>query len=150
VGQQYSSIWFRIMITVFMFALSLSFLGVWEIPSQDLRRAKREPRLATKGRLCRCLFERDHYDAARDTLQRTVLGSVFAVALTQPEWLVLLIFFAVGLGMALPYLMIAIWPQMLSFLPKLVPGCKRSRSSWLFLCCCRSCSSSVLFQTKTE
>ena len=48
------------------------------------------------------------------------LGGVFIVALTQPAWVVLLIFTGVGLGMSLPYLAVAAQPSMLSFLPK--PG----------------------------
>ncbi len=119
-GQQYSSITFRILITVFMFALSLSFLGVWEIPIPGFATSKAGTELASKEGFFGAFLKGIITTLLATPCSAPFLGSVFAVALTQPGWLVLLIFFAVGLGMALPYLLIAVWPQLLSFLPK--PG----------------------------
>lgn len=48
------------------------------------------------------------------------LGTALGFAFVQPGWIILAIFFAVGLGMALPYLLLTINPGWMKFLPK--PG----------------------------
>jgi len=119
-GEQFGSIYFRILITAFMFSLALSFLGVWEIPIPGFAMSKTSTELSNREG-----FQGAFYKGLITTLLATpcsapFLGGVFVVALTQPAWVVLLIFGGVGLGMALPYLVIAARPSMLSFLPK--PG----------------------------
>lgn len=119
-GEQFGSIYFRILITAFMFSLSLSFLGVWEIPIPGFAMSKTSTELSNREG-----YQGAFYKGLITTLLATpcsapFLGGVFVVALTQPGWVVLLIFAGVGLGMALPYLAVAARPSMLSFLPK--PG----------------------------
>lgn len=48
------------------------------------------------------------------------LGAALGFAFAQPWWIVLSIFMAIGVGMALPYLVLTTKPEWLSFLPK--PG----------------------------
>lgn len=48
------------------------------------------------------------------------MGAALGFALTQPAWLALSIFGSLGLGMALPYLLISAQPKLLRYLPK--PG----------------------------
>ncbi|MBX7157383.1 MAG: thioredoxin family protein [Verrucomicrobiae bacterium] len=48
------------------------------------------------------------------------MGAALGFALTQPAWLALSIFSSLGLGMALPYLLISAQPKLLRYLPK--PG----------------------------
>lgn len=119
-GEQFGSIYFRILITAFMFSLALSFLGVWEIPIPGFAMSKTSTELSNREG-----YQGAFYKGLITTLLATpcsapFLGGVFVVALTQPAWVVLLIFAGVGLGMALPYLAVAAQPSMLSFLPK--PG----------------------------
>ena len=49
-----------------------------------------------------------------------MLGGVLGWAFTQPLMIVVVVFWAVGLGMALPYLMFCLWPDLACILPK--PG----------------------------
>ncbi len=119
-GEQFGSVTFRILITAFMFSLALSFLGVWEIPIPGFAMSKTSTELSNREG-----FQGAFYKGLITTLLATpcsapFLGGVFIVALTQPAWVVLLIFSGVGLGMSLPYLVVAAQPSMLSFLPK--PG----------------------------
>ena len=119
-GEQFGAIQFRILITAFMFSLALSFLGVWEIPIPGFAMSKTSTELSNREG-----FQGAFYKGLITTLLATpcsapFLGGVFLVALTQPAWVVLLIFAGVGLGMSLPYLAVAAQPSMLSFLPK--PG----------------------------
>jgi len=119
-GEQFGSLYFRILITAFMFSLALSFLGVWEIPIPGFAMSKTSTELSNREG-----YQEAFYKGLITTLLATpcsapFLGGVFLVALSQPAWVVLLIFAGVGLGMSLPYLVVAAQPSMLSFLPK--PG----------------------------
>ncbi|MDD4702626.1 MAG: thioredoxin family protein, partial [Desulfovibrio sp.] len=49
-----------------------------------------------------------------------LLGGVLGWAFTQPLMVVVVVFWAVGLGMALPYILFSIWPAFARILPK--PG----------------------------
>jgi len=48
------------------------------------------------------------------------MGVAMGYTLTQPWWITLIVFSALGLGLALPMLTFAIWPQLSSYLPR--PG----------------------------
>jgi suppressor for copper-sensitivity B len=119
-GQQFGSIIFRAIITAFMFSLALSFLGVWEIPIPGFAMSKTSTELSNREGYAGAFFKGLITTILATPCSAPFLGGVFLVALSQPAWVVLLIFFGVGLGMALPYLVIAAQPGMLSFLPK--PG----------------------------
>ena len=119
-GEQFGSIYFRILITAFMFSLALSFLGVWEIPIPGFAMSKTSTELSNREGYQGAFFKGLITTLLATPCSAPFLGGVFVVALTQPAWVVLLIFAGVGLGMSLPYLAVAAQPSMLSFLPK--PG----------------------------
>ena len=119
-GQQFSSIEFRVLITAFMFSLALSFLGVWEIPIPGFAMSKTSTELSNREGYLGAFFKGLITTILATPCSAPFLGGVFVVALSQPAWVVLLIFFGVGLGMSLPYLAVAVQPSLLSFLPK--PG----------------------------
>ena len=119
-GQQFGSVQFRILITAFMFSLALSFLGVWEIPIPGFAMSKTSTELSNREGYMGAFFKGLITTLLATPCSAPFLGSVFVVALTQPAWVVLLIFAGVGLGMAIPYLAVAVNPSLLSFLPK--PG----------------------------
>ena len=48
------------------------------------------------------------------------MGTALGYALIQPAWIALIIFLCLGLGMALPWLLISLWPGLSTYLPK--PG----------------------------
>ncbi|PCJ59457.1 MAG: hypothetical protein COA79_10425 [Planctomycetota bacterium] len=50
------------------------------------------------------------------------MGSAVASAMTQSPFLILIVFFFVGFGMALPYLILSIFPGLVSWLPKSGPS----------------------------
>lgn len=119
-GQQFSSIEFRVLITAFMFSLALSFLGVWEIPIPGFAMSKTSTELSNREGYLGAFFKGLITTILATPCSAPFLGGVFVVALSQPAWVVLLIFFGVGLGMSMPYLAVAVQPSLLSFLPK--PG----------------------------
>ena len=48
------------------------------------------------------------------------MGSALGFALTQPDWVSLVIFTGLGVGMSLPYLLLSLFPPLLALIPK--PG----------------------------
>jgi thiol:disulfide interchange protein len=119
-GEQFGSVAFRIASTSFMFALALSFLGVWEIPIPGFATGGKSAELASREGYLGAFFKGVITTILATPCSAPFLGGVFVVALSQPSWVVLIIFTGVGLGMALPYLLLAAQPSLLSFIPK--PG----------------------------
>jgi len=103
-----------------MFALALSFLGVWEIPIPGFATGGKSAELASREGYLGAFFKGVITTILATPCSASFLGGVFVVAISQPSWVVLIIFTGVGLGMALPYLLIAAQPSLLSFIPK--PG----------------------------
>ena len=109
-----------IIITSVVFAFGLSMLGVWEIPI---------PGLSGSGGISQQAQEEGLLGAFLLGILTTVLATpctgpmlVPAVTITagQPPWVAYLVFTTIGLGMALPYLMVGMFPSLLGWLPR--PG----------------------------
>lgn len=101
-------------LTVLIFALALSLIGVFSLPMLDLM-FHESPRPRTQALVTGMLT----------TLLATpcsgpFLGGVLGWALLQPPPVIAAVFLAIGLGMASPYLGMAVSPGFVRFLPK--PG----------------------------
>jgi thiol:disulfide interchange protein DsbD len=116
-GALFQQAGFNVFIAVFIFAMALSFLGVWEFPI---------PGIVGRGRLDR---NEGFVGAFAKGVITTILatpctgpfmGSALAWSLHQPPAHVVAVFTSVGLGMASPYLLIGVFPRLIQFLPK--PG----------------------------
>lgn len=100
-----------------VFALSLSLFGVYDLPLIDLKGHARgvahHPRLEsfTTGVLATILAT---------PCSGPFLGGVLAWALIQPPRIIALVLACIGLGMAAPYLLMALLPGLYRFLPQ--PG----------------------------
>jgi thiol:disulfide interchange protein len=119
-GEQFSYPEFRIAVLVIVFAMSLSFFGVWEIPIPGFANSRTSHSLAQREGALGAFSK-----GALTTLVATpctgpFLGTALSLSLTQPSWIVLAVFFAIGIGLSLPYTVIAMFPSTVSFLPK--PG----------------------------
>ncbi|MEM6472088.1 MAG: thioredoxin family protein [Planctomycetota bacterium] len=117
-GEQFSSAAFTVTLSAIVFAFGLSFLGVWEIPLPGFLgsiggQSKQEGYAGafSKGILSTLLAT---------PCSGPFLGAALAWAVTQPTYLTFGVFFAVGLGMASPYLIVGLFPATIRFLPK--PG----------------------------
>ncbi len=102
-----------------LFVFSLNLLGVFELMLPG----------STAGRLDAIASREGYTGAFLKGLLATLLGTActapflagaLAYALTQPAWKVYAVFTAAGLGMGLPYLLLAARPAWLKYLPK--PG----------------------------
>jgi len=106
-----------ITLTAIVFALSLSLFGVYDLPLIDLKGKVKgrthHPRLEsfTTGILATILAT---------PCSGPFLGGVLAWALIQPPDIIALVLSCIGLGMASPYLAMALFPGLYRYLPK--PG----------------------------
>jgi thiol:disulfide interchange protein len=119
-GAQFGSTTFQIIVTSFMFALALSFLGVWEFPIPGFATGSKSTELSNRHGILGAFAKGVITTLLATPCSGPFLGSALAVSLSQPAWVVMLIFFGVGLGMASPYLVIAAYPAALKWIPK--PG----------------------------
>ena len=116
-GQQFQSPAFLITMVMFVVALALSMLGVWTIQppravySVDDKFSHRAGYLGSfsSGLMATLLAT---------PCSAPFLGPVFAWALVQPAWLTAGMMAIVGVGMALPYLVLAFFPQALGKIPR--------------------------------
>jgi len=119
-GQQFSSETVTISLAAIVFAMGLSFLGVWQIPI---------PGFVGSGSAVELAEKEGPLGAFMKGILTTILatpcsGPGVAVALGystgKPGGVVYMIFAMIGLGMASPFLVIGVFPKALRLLPK--PG----------------------------
>lgn len=119
-GQQFQYFGFRYGVILLVFALALSFLGVWEIPLPGFVGGKSTQQLQQKEGFAGAFFKGIFTTVLATPCSGPLLGTVFAYTLGKSAAVIFAIFTAIGLGMALPYLLIAFFPPLIAFLPK--PG----------------------------
>lgn len=119
-GQLYQSQEFLLVMLVLVFLMGLSMLGVFTLPIIDFKTLSktRSPRLQA------------YLTGLFSTFLATpcsgpLLGGVLGWAFTQSLGVLVVVFWAVGIGMALPYIVFSIWPSLTRILPR--PG------SWMLM-----------------
>ena len=117
-GELYTLTWFKVGMVALVFSMALSFLGIWELPIPGFATSGKATELAARegpfGAFCMGMFT----TILATPCSGPFLGPVFGFTISQPAWVIYAIFFAVGLGMALPYLMIGAFPSLVSWIPK--------------------------------
>ena len=119
-GQHFTLPWFKVTMTALVFVMALSFLGVWEIPIPGFVGAGKAGDLQAREGPGGAFFKGAFATILATPCSGPFLGPVFGYLLRQPPYMAYLIFGAMGLGMASPYLVIGAFPELIRFLPK--PG----------------------------
>lgn len=119
-GEQFTLPWFKIVLTALVFVMALSFLGVWEIPIPGFTGGSTSVQLQQKEGPTGAFFKGVFATILATPCSGPFLGALFGFLLGQPAAVVFLIFGAVGLGMAMPYLVLGAFPELIRFFPK--PG----------------------------
>lgn len=113
-GQIFQSVTFVAAMLVVVFMLGLSMLGLFTLPVIDLKgTSSGSPRLQA------------FFTGIMATLLATpcsgpLLGGVLSWAFMQPQAVLMVVFMSVGLGMSIPYFILAFKPQLAAYLPR--PG----------------------------
>lgn len=132
-GELYTLTWFKVAMTGLVFSMALAFLGVWEVPIPGFATSGKATELSSQegpfGAFCMGIFT---------TLLATpcsgpFLGPVFGYTITQPPSTTYIVFGSVGLGMALPYLLVGAFPQLVSWLPKPGPWMEKLKEGLAFV-----------------
>ena len=109
-----------IIITSVVFAFGLSMLGVWELPIPGMSGSGTMSKKSGEDGLAGACF----LGILTTVLATPCTGPLLIPAVTftagQPPWVAYLIFTTIGLGMALPYLLVGMFPSLVSWLPR--PG----------------------------
>ncbi|MEM9411840.1 MAG: cytochrome c biogenesis protein CcdA, partial [Planctomycetota bacterium] len=109
-----------IVMTAVVFAFGLSMLGVWEIPIPGLSGSSSISKKSEEEGLLGAFFLGILTTILATPCTGPMLIPALAVTAGQPPWVAYLIFTTIGLGMALPYLLVGIFPSLISWLPR--PG----------------------------
>jgi thiol:disulfide interchange protein len=118
-GFQFQDYRFVLAIACLVFAFALNLFGVFEL-TVSARATGGLAKLAAGNGYGGAFFQGAFATVLATPCTAPFLGTASAFAFTQPAWATFLIFFSIGIGMALPYLLLAIQPKWLRYLPK--PG----------------------------
>jgi thiol:disulfide interchange protein len=118
-GFQFQDYRFVLAIACLVFAFALNLFGVFEL-TVSAQATGGLAKLAAGRGYAGAFFQGAFATILATPCTAPFLGTASAFAFTQPAWATFLIFFSIGVGMALPYLLLAIQPKWLRYLPK--PG----------------------------
>lgn len=119
-GELFTYSEFNIALAAIVFVMGLSFLGVWELPIPGFVGSGHMAELGEKEGATGAFVKGVITTILATPCTAPFLGTALAFAVTRPTLEIYLIFTAVGLGMALPYLIIGAFPRLTAFIPK--PG----------------------------
>jgi thiol:disulfide interchange protein len=118
-GQQFQFVWFRIAMIGIVFAFALSFLGVWEIPIPGFI-GEQAGHVQTQEGPAGSFLKGVLGTVLATPCSGPFLGPVLGFTLTQSTPVTYAVFGAIATGMALPYILVGLFPGLVRFLPK--PG----------------------------
>ena len=118
-GQQFQFVSFRIAMLGIVFAFALSFLGVWEIPIPGFI-GEQAGHVQTKEGPLGSFLKGVLGTVLATPCSGPFLGSVLTFTASQPTSVAYGVFAAIATGMALPYILVGLFPGLVRFLPK--PG----------------------------
>jgi thiol:disulfide interchange protein len=119
-GEQNSNTIFNVVMAAIVFVMALSFLGIWEIPIPGFVGSGKSQELASREGASGAFAKGIVTTLLATPCSGPFLGSVIGFTLTQPPATIYMIFAAIGLGMASPYLVIGAFPSLIGWIPK--PG----------------------------
>ena len=117
-GQQFEGLTFKVIMIAVVVVFGLSFFGVWEIPLPGF--GSGGAGLEQKEGLTGAFLKGILTTVLATPCSGPLLIPAVVWAIAQPAMVTYLVFFALGLGMGAPYLVIGVYPKLVSKLPK--PG----------------------------
>jgi thiol:disulfide interchange protein DsbD len=119
-GGQFGSTAFNVTIAAVVFAMALSLLGVWEIPIPGFFGSGSVQSAAAKEGPLGAFLKGVITTVLATPCTAPFMASAIAWAVTQTVLTTLIVFATLGIGMASPYVLVGVYPELLRFMPK--PG----------------------------
>lgn len=119
-GEQFTYFGFKLGLTLLVFALALSYLGVWEIPAPSFAASSKSQELEGREGYSGAFAKGAFATVLSTPCSGPLLGYMFGTTIGLSAWQTMLVMMTVGVGMAMPYLIIGARPELVSWLPK--PG----------------------------
>ena len=115
-GMQFQQPYYLLIIAFVLAVFMLNMFGLFEF---------RTPQFVYFSKFSHNKFIKDFFNGFFATIMATpcsapFVGTAITVAFTQSSFILISIFFAMGIGMSIPYLVVALFPALVSFFPK--PG----------------------------
>lgn len=132
-GEQFTYFPVRLGLTLVLFALALSYLGVWEIPVPGFAAGQASQELQNRegytGAFAKGVFATILATPCSGPLLGYILGLTLGLSAVQTVTIILM----VGVGMALPYVIIGFQPRLVSWLPQPGPWMETLKQFLAFL-----------------
>jgi thiol:disulfide interchange protein len=119
-GGQNGSTIFNVVIASIVFAMALSLLGVWEVPIPGFFGSRSMHKAAAQEGPLGAVLKGIVTTILATPCTAPFMATAVAWAVSQSVGTTLAVFATLGLGMASPYILIGVYPELLRFLPK--PG----------------------------
>ncbi|MGI9470579.1 MAG: protein-disulfide reductase DsbD domain-containing protein [Rubripirellula sp.] len=132
-GEQFTYFPVRLGLTLVLFALALSYLGVWEIPVPGMAAGKASQDLQSREGLLGAFSKGVFATVLATPCSGPLLGYILGLTLDLSPAHTIAIFLTVGLGMSLPYIVIGFQPKLIAWLPKPGPWMETLKQLMAFL-----------------
>lgn len=119
-GEQFTYFPVRLGLTLLVFALALSYLGVWEIPAPGMAAGKDAQQLQNREGVVGAFFKGAFTTVMATPCSGPLLGFVLGYTISLSPQQTALVIMMVGVGMASPYMALGLFPSLVRLLPK--PG----------------------------
>jgi thiol:disulfide interchange protein len=119
-GGQNGSTVFNVVIASIVFAMALSLLGVWEVPIPGFFGSRSMHEASSQEGPLGAFLKGIVTTVLATPCTAPFMATAVAWAVSQPVVTTLVVFASLGVGMASPYILIGVYPELLKFLPK--PG----------------------------
>lgn len=119
-GEQYTYFSVKYTMILVTFSFALSYLGVWEFPSLAIGSGAKARELENREGLVGAFSKGVFATILATPCSGPLLGYVMGLTYELSAFVTFVIFLSLGLGMSLPYIVLAFRPSMISWLPK--PG----------------------------
>ena len=119
-GGQFGNTTFNVVLAAVVFAMALSLVGVWEIPIPGFFGSGRAQDMAAKEGPVGAFLKGVVTTVLATPCTAPFMATAIAWAVKQPTSTTMTVFTSLGVGMASPYLVVGVFPELLRFLPK--PG----------------------------
>ena len=132
-GEQFTFFEVKLGLTILMFALALSYLGVWEIPAPGAAGGKTSVELQNREGLVGAFSKGVFATILSTPCSGPLLGYILGATLSYTAAQTFVIMLTVGIGMSSPYLLIGAQPRLVSWLPKPGPWMETVKQLMAFL-----------------